>query len=125
MEDRLVDIAEADSEGCEGVQDLIGHPTRMANLDYQRIVLKPRLQLPKVFPILRLVLEGPRKLNQYRPESVCLRNAVNACFEIALLLRRRLPLMRKRVEKLGREAEILLLLTLATHFRAVPGCGGP
>jgi hypothetical protein len=40
MEDRLVDVAEADSEGREFVQDLIGHPTRMANFDYQRIFLE-------------------------------------------------------------------------------------
>ena len=40
MEDRLVDIAETDSESRKGVQDFVRDPTRMANLDYQRIFVE-------------------------------------------------------------------------------------
>ena len=111
----VVDIAEANPESRKGVQDLVRDPTRMADFHYQRILLESRLQLPKVFPVLRFVLEGPRKLDQDRPQSICFRNGINAGFEIALVLRRRLPLMRERVEELGRKAKASIV-TDASYF---------
>jgi hypothetical protein len=106
MEYGLVDIAEPNPESRENVQDFVRDPTRMADLDDQRILVESRLQLPKVFLILRLVLEGPWKLDQYRPKSICFRYRSDTCFEIPFVLRRQFPLMREGVEQLSGEAEV-------------------
>ena len=68
VKDGLVDIAEAESQRGEGVQDVSRDPTGMSNLNYKRVFLEARLQLPQVLPVLLFALEGPWKLDENRAQ---------------------------------------------------------
>jgi hypothetical protein len=109
MKDGLVDIAESNSKRCEGVQDLIGYPARMAYLDDQRVIFESRLQLPKIPSILWLILEGPGKLDQDCAQAVRLHNWGKARLEVALVVWRGLSFVREQMEKLGRKTKVSIV----------------
>ena len=56
MEDRLVDVAQADSEFGEGVENFLCDPACVPDFDDQRKLSEPRLQAPQVFAVWNLFL---------------------------------------------------------------------
>jgi hypothetical protein len=109
----------------KGVQDVIRDPTRVTDFHDKRILLETRLKLPGVIPILRVVLEGPRKLNENGAQSLRFYDGINPGFEIVLVFGVRLSFMREGVEELRRKPKISIVGDAPTHFRVVAGCDAP
>ena len=77
----------------------------MPRFNDQRIFLKALPKTPEVLPVFRFILERPWELDKNRAKTVGFGDRSNSCFEVVLVRRRGLPLMRKRVEELRGESE--------------------
>jgi hypothetical protein len=102
---RLIDVAKPDPELCKHVEDGLLIPTRAAHLEDQRIVPEAAKEVEEIPAVSLVILARPGKLQKERPEAFRLRQGRDAFFELQLIIRTRVTLMREPAKKLCGEPE--------------------
>jgi hypothetical protein len=80
-EQRLVDIAEANTKLCQFIQNQGLDPTPVTDFNNQRVVGEAMVKAAKVCSILGFISEGPRELDQESAETVGFHQWPNAVLE--------------------------------------------